>query len=97
MVFLAGVGKRVEGLVQGNGGCGGGVCVGWDAVGWVLMRVDRSGDGGLGRVGGEGLYAGEGEVAWCVILSARRCESQIGTTCWIPFEPRGQMMEAVDG
>ena len=56
-VFLAGVGGRVEGLVEGYGGCGGGVCGG-------LQAMDGSGDGRLRRCGDEGVYAGEREVAW---------------------------------
>ena len=51
-VFLAGVGCRVEGLVEGDGVCGG------------LQTMDGSGDGGLRRCGDEGVYAGEREVAW---------------------------------
>ena len=60
---LAGVGGRVEGLVEGDGGSGGGVYGGREAIGWVL-GLEGSGYGGLGGGGDEGIDAGEGEVAW---------------------------------
>lgn len=72
MVFLAGVGRWVEGLVEGYGGCGGGVEVRWEAIAWVL-GVERSGDAGLRGGGDVGLYAGEWEVAWWVLVSDESC------------------------
>lgn len=62
-MFLAGVRGRVECLIEGNGRCGGRVYGGREAVARVL-RLERSGDGGLRRGGDEGLHAGEREVAW---------------------------------
>ena len=48
VVFLTWVGGGVEGLVEGDGGCRGGVYAVWEAIAWVL-RLKRSVDGGLGR------------------------------------------------
>lgn len=61
VVFLARVGGRVEGMVVGDGRCGGGVYSWLETIARVL-GLDGSGDGGLGRRGE--FHAREGVVAW---------------------------------
>lgn len=75
-MFLAWVGGRVEGLVEGDGRYGGGVDGGWETVAWVL-RLDGSVDGGLRRCGNEGLYAVEREVAWVELGQLRVMDVEI--------------------